>query len=352
MASLKQITVGTTSYDIIPDAITDSSANYKASCPTISSNTTVEVASNKTTIINSSSTATQYPSAKAVYTAIQNASKAGIFASNIGTSTSSTYVPLISTGGMFSTTYLKNLVIGKKIDTISCGNGSIIDQLSTSGTISEFDLAGSSKVIKLNTSSAATIGDSNIPTAGSTTIGQNGLCGSGTIYIAATGSSSNPSTSAFAFKGSIINKAGATSGARGGYIETISNNNYATINKIENSLQGTIETILNYGSIYQVSNINGGSIQYINFDGSSSANIILVPGNTAHIRIGDNQGGGNFIWNVVENGKINPWQEVSAVATLVSLLNTQTGALYKYTGSTTTYNGVTYTNGNFYRYEA
>ena len=73
MASLKQITVGTTSYDIIPSAITDSNANYKASCPTISSDTTVEVASNKTTVINSSSTDTEYPSARAVYTAIKKA---------------------------------------------------------------------------------------------------------------------------------------------------------------------------------------------------------------------------------------------------------------------------------------
>ena len=137
MASLKKISIGAASYDIIPDAITDSNANYKASCPKISSNTTVEVASNKTTVINSSSTDNQYPSALAVYTAIQKASKAGTFASNIFTGADSSFVPLISTSGMFSTTYLQNLGIpdNKRIDGISSGNNSTIDFMSAAGKI-------------------------------------------------------------------------------------------------------------------------------------------------------------------------------------------------------------------------
>ena len=109
MSSLKKISIGAASYDIIPDAITDSNANYKASCPAISSNTTVEVASNKTIAIHSSSTDNQYPSAKAVFTAIQNASREGSFASNILTSESPYFVPLVSSGGMLSTTYLRDL---------------------------------------------------------------------------------------------------------------------------------------------------------------------------------------------------------------------------------------------------
>ena len=109
MASLKKISIGAASYDIIPDAITDSNANYKASCPAISSNTTVEVASNKTIAINSSSTDSQYPSAKAVFTAIQNASREGSFAPNIHTSTDPSFAPLVSSGGMLNTTYLQNL---------------------------------------------------------------------------------------------------------------------------------------------------------------------------------------------------------------------------------------------------
>ena len=128
MASLKQITVGTTSYNIIPDAITDSNANYKASCPAISSDTTVEVASNKTTVIDSSSTDTEYPSAKAVYTAIQKASKAGTFASNIYTSDNTDQVPLISTGGMFQIKYLRQLQVqpGKSMESVVIdGTGAI-----------------------------------------------------------------------------------------------------------------------------------------------------------------------------------------------------------------------------------
>ena len=232
MASLKQITVGTTSYDIIPNAITDSNATYKASCPTISSNTTIEVASNKTTVINSSSTDTEYPSAKAVYTAIKKASKAGAFASTIFTGADSSFVPLISTSGMFSTTYLQSFGIpdNKRIDGISSGSNTTIGYMATVGKITKFNLSG------------GTIGDSTIPTTSDTTIGHNGLYGGGTIYIAATGGSTDSaSTSAYAFKGSIINKAGASSSVQGGYIELIRNDDYATINTLINS--GTISIL-------------------------------------------------------------------------------------------------------------
>ena len=128
MASLKQITVGTTSYDIIPSAITDSDANYRASCPTISSDTTVEVNSNKTTVINSSSTDTEYPSARAVYTAIQSASRAGTFGSGIYTSDSTYHVQLVSTGGMFPIKYLSSLNVkpGKSLSSVAIdGTGAV-----------------------------------------------------------------------------------------------------------------------------------------------------------------------------------------------------------------------------------
>ena len=341
MASLKQITVGTTSYDIIPSAITDSDANYRASCPTISSDTTVEVDSNKTTVINSSSTDTEYPSAKAVYTAIKKASKAGAFASNIFTGADSSFVPLISTSGMFSTTYLQNLGIpnNKRIDGISSGSNTTIGYMATAGKITQFNLSG------------GTIGDSTIPTTSDTTIGQNGLYGSGaTIYIAATGAADNydQAHSGYAFTGSIINKAGASSSVQGGYIESIVNKEYATINQIKNYSKGTITNIENSGSIVQMHNT--GHIETLNMTGSGTADILVPQGNTTNINLGI-----SYIypaWGVVANGKFCPWQEVSNIDSLITFLNLQTGILYKYTGSTTTYNGVTYTNGNFYRYEA
>lgn len=339
MASLKQITVGTTSYDIIPNAITDSNANYKASCPTISSNTTVEVDSNKTTVINSSSTDTEYPSAKAVYTAIKKASKAGAFASTIFTGADSSFVPLISTSGMFSTTYLQSFGIpdNKRIDGISSGSNTTIGYMATVGKITKFNLSG------------GTIGDSTIPTTSDTTIGHNGLYGGGTIYIAATGGSTDSaSTSAYAFKGSIVNKAGASSSVKGGYIETIRNDEYATIAAINNTSNGKINNINNAGSITNITNT--GHIETLNMTGSGTADILVPQGNTTNINLGI-----SYIypaWGVVANGKFCPWQEVSNVENLVAFLNLQTGILYKYTGSTTTHNGVTYTNGNFYRYEA
>ena len=335
MASLKQITVGTTSYDIIPSAITDSNANYKASCPTISSDTTVEVASNKTTVINSSSTDTEYPSARAVYTAIKKASKAGTFASTIFTGTNSSFVPLISTSGMFSTTYLQSLGIpdNKIIDAISSGNNSTIGYMSAAGKITKFNLGTS-----------ATIGDSAEPTS-DTTEGQNGLHGNGTVYISATGAS-DPSNSKYAFKGSIVNKAGISNSVVGGYIKTINNGSYATISEITNAPYSNITNIENSGTIYSIANT--GVIQWLNLN-SGAVNAIVANGSTASLRIGWAQ---NSPWDVIESGKINPWQEVSNITDLVSLLNAQTGILYKYTGSTKTYNGVTYTNGNFYRYEA
>lgn len=351
MSSLKKISIGAASYDIIPEAITDSNANYKASCPTISSNTTIEVASNKTTIINSSSTDTQYPSAKAVFTAIQNASMAGSFASNILTSTNTAFVPLVSSGGMFSTTYLQNLSIpeNKTISLIYASPSSTVNSMLISGTISTLALQNSTtngKITKFETGSNTIIGDSTIPTASETTIGQNGLYGKGNIYIAATGSGSSYNSS-YAFTGSIINKAGASSSVQGGYIETINNNDYATISKLTNALNGHISTIENSGSIEQMRNT--GTIDWLYAD-SGRINTLVEQGSTANINFATSLAAP--MWGVVTNGKVNPWLEVPNAATLVSLLNEQTGILYKYTGSTTTYNGIEYTNGNFYRYEA
>ena len=466
MSSLKKISIGAASYDIIPDAITDSNANYKASCPTISSNTTIEVASNKTTVINSSSSDTQYPSAKAVFTAIQNASRAGSFASNILTSTNTAFVPLVSSGGMFSTTYLQNLAIpeNKTISLINASSGSTVNSMLISGTISTLALQNSAtngKITKFETGSnteigdsseptsdttegqnglfgsgtvyisatgasdpstssyafkgsiinkagisnsvmggyissisngsyatigqisnapysnineihsygtissitlsklasastiehlsigtGTTIGDSTIPTASETTIGQNGLYGKGNIYIAATGSGSSYNSS-YAFTGSIINKAGASSSVHGGYIGTINNNAYATINTLINALNGHISTIENSGSIEQMRNT--GTIDSLYVD-SGRITTLVEQGSTANINFATSLAAPT--WGVVTNGKVNPWQEVPNVDTLISLLNEQTGILYKYTGSTTTYNGVTYTSGNFYRYEA
>ena len=351
MSSLKKISIGAASYDIIPDAITDSNANYKASCPTISSNTTVEVASNKTTVINSASTDTQYPSAKAVFTAIQNASREGSFASNILTSTNTAYVPLVSSGGMLSTTYLQNLAIpeNKTISLINASSGSTVNSMIISGTISTLALQNSAtngKITKFETGSNTIIGDSTIPTASETTIGQNGLYGKGNVYIAATGSGS-PYNSSYAFTGSIINKAGASSSVHGGYIETINNNDYATINKLTNALNGHISTIENSGSIEQMRNT--GTIDSLYAD-SGRITTIVGQGSTANINFTTSMAAP--MWGVVTNGKVNPWQEASTIEMLISLLNEQTGILYKYTGPSTSYNGVTYTSGNFYRYEA
>lgn len=465
MASLKKISIGAASYDIIPDAITDSNANYKASCPKISSNTTVEVASNKTKVINSSSTDSQYPSALAVFTAIQNASRAGIFASNIETSTDPAFAPLVSSGGMLSITYLQSLTIpeNKTMNLIHVDSGSTVYGMFISGTISTFILSGSNatigpgKITKFATEPNTIIGDQTSPTTSDTTIGQNGLYGDGTIYIAATGASdpsnstyafkgsivnkagisdsikggyirsirnekyatiseiisrqdstiefianagsiadmisngnivsleigtgatigtstiptadnptagqnglrgngtvyisairvSDPSNSVYGFKGSIINKAGISSSVKGGYIGAISNNAYATINTLTNAQNGTITNIENSGYIEQMRNTGTIESLYANI---GSVTAIVDQGSTANIRFATSLDAPR--WDVVTNGKINPWQEVSDITDLISLLNEQTGILYKYTGSTTTYNGIEYTHNNFYRYEA
>lgn len=299
MASLKQITVGTTSYDIIPDAITDSNANYKASCPTISSNTTVEVASNKTTVINSSSTDTKYPSAKAVYTAIQKASKAGTFASNIFTSDNTDHVPLISTGGMFQTKYLSSLNVqpGKSMQSVAITGTGAINSMRCTGTIGTILLdkstggtIGHISKISLNTADNY-IGDSSEPTS-DTTEGQNGLYGNGTVYISATGAS-DPSTSSYAFKGSIVNKAGVSSSVKGGYIGSISNGSYATISEITNAPYSNINNINNLGTITNIANsgsiseiVNTGRIVTLRMNGSGTADILVPQGNTTHINLG------------------------------------------------------------------
>lgn len=65
---IDQIKVGSTTYDIVPNAVDN--GDYKASCPALTSDTILEVQSNKITAINSSTTDSQYPSAKAVYDAL------------------------------------------------------------------------------------------------------------------------------------------------------------------------------------------------------------------------------------------------------------------------------------------
>lgn len=72
--TIKQVTVAGTVYEILPESVS-ANGSYTASCPTLTANTTLEVASNKTTSLSSSSTSTQYPSAKAVYTLIQSVMK-------------------------------------------------------------------------------------------------------------------------------------------------------------------------------------------------------------------------------------------------------------------------------------
>lgn len=466
MSSLKKISIGAASYDIIPEAITDSNANYKASCPPISSNTTVEVASNKTKVINSSSTDNQYPSAKAVFTAIQNASREGSFAPDIETSTDPSFAPLVSSGGMLSTTYLKRLTIpkNKTMNLIHADSGSTVSGMFISGTISTFILSSSNttigpgKITKFATERNTIIGDQTSPTTSDTTIGQNGLYGDGDIYIAATGSSDpststyafkgsivnkagisdsikggyirsirnekyatiseiisrqgstiefianagsitdmisngnirsleigtgatigdstipttdnpsagqmglrgngtiymsatnvagDPTDSVYAFKGSIVNKAGASNSVQGGYIGSINNDAYATINQIQNALNGRISTIENSGYVEQIRNT--GTIEFL-YANSGSVQAIVGPESTASINLGPSVT--YPLWHVVVNGKVNPWQEVSNIDSLITFLNLQTGILYKYTGSTTTYNGIKYTHNNFYRYEA
>lgn len=387
MASLKQITVGTTSYDIIPDAITDSSANYKASCPTISSNTTVEVASNKTTIINSSSTATQYPSAKAVYTAIQNASKAGSYSTYISytetkTTSSPNYPSLIATGGMFKTSYLKGLTIlnGTVLDSVNNNGGSIatVYNQTSYATISNFINSGSiynmqlgyqnvqGKILVLHTMSGS-IGDASIPTTTNTSGGTNGIYGNGTLYMACTNATTGGAQKVAqrAFSGSIINKAGLSATNRGGTINLIKNDKYALIRTIENT--GSINTFTTTGTIFNMSISSSGAIGttvtssdtefdqglgYFHLNGGAVRAMLPATSTNNFWLLHANQNLSDSTWRLINNGKIQPWCEVSAIATLISLLNAQTGILYKYTGSTTTYNGVTYTNGNFYRYEA
>ncbi|MDY2737585.1 hypothetical protein [Intestinibacter sp.] len=328
MASLKQITVGTTSYDIIPSAITDSNANYKASCPTISSDTTVEVNSNKTTVINSSSTDTEYPSARAVYTAIQKASKAGTFGSGIRTSDDTHNVPLISTGGMFKINYLSSINVqpGKSMESVVIDGTGAINSMRCAGTIgailldksSGYNTIGHISRILLNTTDTY-IGDSSEPTS-DTTAGQNGLYGNGTVYISATGAS-DPSTSSYAFKGSIVNKAGVSDSVKGGYISSIANGSYATIGQIFNapysnineiSNQGTISDISNYGgTITKITNsgsiseiVNTGHILTLKMNGSGTAEILVDQGSTADITIRHSMAVPG--WEAVINGKSCP----------------------------------------------
>lgn len=69
--TIKQVTVGTTAYEILPESLS-TAGTYTASCPTLSSNTTIEVTSNKvTSLLSSSSTDSQYPSAQAVYNTLK-----------------------------------------------------------------------------------------------------------------------------------------------------------------------------------------------------------------------------------------------------------------------------------------
>ena len=70
--TIKQVTVGTTAYEILPESLS-TEGTYSASCPTLSSDTTIEVESNKvTSLLSSSSTDSQYPSARAVYNTLKD----------------------------------------------------------------------------------------------------------------------------------------------------------------------------------------------------------------------------------------------------------------------------------------
>lgn len=347
MSSLKKISIGAASYDIIPEAITDSNANYKASCPTISSNTTIEVASNKTIVINSSSTDTQYPSAKAVFTAIQNASREGSFASNILTSTNTAYVPLVSSGGMLSTAYLQKLSIpeNKTISSIYASPSSTISDLSMRGEITQFNLNG------------GTIG-----AAGSTTTG---LYGAGTIYTRATGASlvSDAAASQFAI-GEIINRGGSTE--IGGYITKITNsgrayigtlNNTGTIKRLETS--GYIEKFIQKSGEILDPEIGEANSIYTPAFGTATnpclnSGSVYIAHNSSHLgSVTVRSKTSSLGWNVISSGVAKPFIEVSTASDLSSKLNANNlNLLFKYTGETTTYNGVTFTQNNIYTYTA
>ena len=69
--TIKQVTVDATAYEILPESLS-TEGTYLACCPTLSSDTTIEVTSNKvTSLLSSSDTDNQYPSALAVYNTLK-----------------------------------------------------------------------------------------------------------------------------------------------------------------------------------------------------------------------------------------------------------------------------------------
>lgn len=69
--TIKQVTVDATAYEILPESLS-TEGTYLASCPALSSDTTIEVTSNKvTSLLSSSDTDNQYPSALAVYNTLK-----------------------------------------------------------------------------------------------------------------------------------------------------------------------------------------------------------------------------------------------------------------------------------------
>lgn len=45
MAKVKKVKIGSTTHDIVPEAVTDSTGTYSASCPTLTQNETLVVSS-------------------------------------------------------------------------------------------------------------------------------------------------------------------------------------------------------------------------------------------------------------------------------------------------------------------
>ena len=70
--TIKQVTLVAAVYEILPESLSTEGI-YSASCPTLSYDTTIEVESNKvTSLLSSSNTDNQYPSASAVYKTLKS----------------------------------------------------------------------------------------------------------------------------------------------------------------------------------------------------------------------------------------------------------------------------------------
>lgn len=70
MAKISQIKIGETSYDLNCKKLGNHNNNYLANCPTLGTNVNLEVQANKSSTISSTSTTSQYPTAKSVLSAV------------------------------------------------------------------------------------------------------------------------------------------------------------------------------------------------------------------------------------------------------------------------------------------